>query len=77
MVFERRGLADAGEGISPDVFDELVDAREHLAVGLEPGDVVFPALVFEYQPYRRYRMSFSSGSTRSYSAMWMPFRAFS
>ena len=37
VVFERLGLADAGDGIRPYVFDELIDACEHLAVGLDPG----------------------------------------
>src|SRR5215471_16788545 len=47
VVLERLGLADTGEGIPPDVLDQFVDPREHLAVGLDPGGVVLPALVFE------------------------------
>src|ERR1700689_5109419 len=52
VVLERLGLADSGERISPDVLDQLVDPREHLAVGLEPGRVVLPALILEYQPHQ-------------------------
>ena len=51
VVLERLGLADSGERISPDVLDQLVDPREHLAIGLEPGRVVLPALVLEYQSH--------------------------
>jgi hypothetical protein len=53
VVLEWFGLADAGERIPPDVLDQLVDPGEHFAVGLEPGRVVFPALVLEYQSHWR------------------------
>src|SRR5580658_3031503 len=68
VVFERLGPADAGDGIRPYVFDELIDACEHLAVGPDPGGAVLPALVFEYQPPRRYRASASPGSALATSS---------
>src|ERR1035441_1300890 len=76
VVLERLGLADAGERIPPDVLDQLIDPREHLAVGLEPGRVVLPALILKCQPHWALPTS-ASASIRACSAMRMPFRAFS
>lgn len=48
VVLERLRLANASEGVSAYVLDELVDPDKGLAVDPEPGCVVLPALVFEY-----------------------------
>src|SRR5215510_5137956 len=78
VVFERLWLANAGEGVSAYVLDEFVDPDERLAVDSEPGCVVLPALVFEYQPHLSLpRGSAASGSMSWRSARLMPFRAFS
>jgi hypothetical protein len=53
VVLQRFGLADAGKGSPPDVLNQLVDPREHLAIGLEPGRAVLPVLIFDNQPHCR------------------------
>ncbi len=51
VVFERLRLTDAGEGVPAYVLDEFVDPDKRLAIDPQPGCVVLPALVFEYQPH--------------------------
>lgn len=41
VLFERLRLADARDGVTPDIFDGLVDPGGHLAVAPEPGHQPF------------------------------------
>jgi hypothetical protein len=47
LMFERLRLADAGEWIASDVFDEGIDFAGDFSISFNPVEIVFPALFVE------------------------------